>query len=43
LLLLNSTTHIALTAQVNLTDGTITIVAAAPLLETELISWEITE
>jgi hypothetical protein len=41
--LLNSTTQIALTSRVNLTDGTILIVAAAPLLDTELISWEITE
>lgn len=38
----NSTTHIALAARVNLTNGTITIQAAAALLETEHIDWEVT-
>lgn len=39
----NSATHIALTSVINIADGTIAIIAAAPLLDTESISWELTD
>lgn len=43
LALVNSTTQIALTSSINLVTGTITITAAAPLLESEQIEWEVFE
>ncbi len=43
LALVNSTTQIALSASINLAAGTITISAAAPLLESEQIEWEVFE
>lgn len=41
--LTNSTTHISLTTEINRNDGTITLIAAAPLLSSESITWEIVE
>lgn len=43
LALVNSTTQIALSASINLAAGTITVTAAAPLLESEQIEWEVFE
>lgn len=41
--LTNSTTHINVTTELNRNDGTITLIAAAPLLSSESITWEIVE